>query len=86
MFALFNLKILTAERTIYTGDIFSLIAPAESGYLGVLANHAPLITTLVAGKIILKEIPDKQVIIYSGGKGFLQVSKNEATLLLDSVS
>jgi F-type H+-transporting ATPase subunit epsilon len=86
MSASFNLNIFTAGKTIYTGQVCSLIAPAESGYLGVLANHAPLITTLVAGKIILREMPDKLTTIYSEGKGFLQVFKNEATLLLDSVS
>ena len=47
---LFRLNIYSQEKTLYDGEIFSLIAPGESGYLGVLANHAPLIANLVLEK------------------------------------
>lgn len=85
MASLFGVNILTRESTVYSGQTSSLVAPGELGYLGVLAYHAPLVTTLVPGNITLKE-PSGQIVTFkSKGKGYLNVMKNEATLLLDSV-
>ena len=79
----FQLNILTSAKSIYKGEISSLIAPGELGFLGVLANHAPLITNLVAGKIIFRGSSGEQTVIQSKSKGFMEVLKNQATLLLD---
>jgi F-type H+-transporting ATPase subunit epsilon len=81
----FSLNILTSTKTIFAADIISLIAPAELGYLGVLANHAPLIANLVSGKLILRDQSGKLTIIHSLGKGVLQVFKNNVTVLLENV-
>lgn len=82
---LFNINILTREKTIYSGPTSSLVAPGELGYLGILSNHAPLVTTLVPGNIILKELSGQVVTFKSKGKGFLHVLKNDVTVLLDSL-
>lgn len=82
---LFHLNILTQERVVYAGYISSLIAPGELGYLGVLANHISLITNLVPGKINIKDDSGKQVSFSSKGKGFLEVLRNETTMLLEEV-
>jgi F-type H+-transporting ATPase subunit epsilon len=81
----FQLNIITPDKTVYKGEVSSLIAPGELGYLGVLANHAPLITNLVAGKIIFRESSGKRTVMQSKAKGFLEVLKNNATLLLDNL-
>jgi F-type H+-transporting ATPase subunit epsilon len=82
MAGVFQLNILTPSKTVYKGAASSLIAPAELGYLGVLANHAPLITNLVPGKITFKEGSGRQTVVQSKTKGFLEVLKNNVTLLL----
>lgn len=82
---LFHVSIITPDKTIYEGRVQSLIAPGELGYLGILANHAPLITNLVPGKIILREKPDETNVLYSNGKGILEVLKNNVDILIDSV-
>ncbi|HNV23928.1 MAG TPA: hypothetical protein PLH56_04400 [Candidatus Omnitrophota bacterium] len=79
---LFRLNIYSQEKTLYDGEIFSLIAPGESGYLGVLANHAPLIANLVPGKITIKDNQGKENTIQLQSPGFLEVSKNMAKVLL----
>ena len=81
----FHLNILTADKAIYDGDALSLTAPGEAGYLGVLADHAPLVTTLVAGKIILKDPSGQPTVFESKGKGFLEVLKNEVAVFLTAV-
>ena len=78
----FHLNILTSEKNIYAGSAASLTAPGEAGYLGVLADHAPLVTTLMPGKVSFKDEAGKQTVLESKGKGFLEVFKNEVTVLL----
>ncbi len=82
----FQLNILTPEKTVYAGSAASLTAPGEAGYLGVLADHAPLVTTLLPGKIFFKDQAGKQTILESEGKGFLEVFKNEVTVILLAIS
>jgi len=81
----FYLNILTPGALVYKGDVSSLVVPAALGYLGVLADHAPLIANLKAGKIIVKESSGGLMIINNKGKGFLKVLKNKTVILLDSV-
>ena len=82
---LFQVNILTPEKKVFAGEVTSLVVPAALGYLGILADHAPLIANLTAGKIIFKKEAGTQAVIYNKGKGFLEVLKNKVTLLLDSV-
>lgn len=82
----FNLNILNSEKTVYAGSAVSLTAPGEAGYLGVLPDHAPLVTTLQAGKIMFKDEAGKQTILESEGKGFLEVFKNDVTMILLTIS
>lgn len=85
MESLFEINILTPEKTAYKGKISSLVVPAQLGYLGVLGNHAPLIARLMPGRISFKEESGKRTVIYSKGKGFLEVLKNNVTLLMDDI-
>ena len=82
---LFSLSILTPEKKIFEGEVVSLIAPAELGYLGVWADHAPLVANLSSGNISFrKKEEDTPVVFEYKGDGFLEVFKNKVTLLLSS--
>lgn len=85
MAAIFNLNITTPDRTIYDGSVSSLIAPGELGYLGILANHRPIVATLGPGKITIRDENGKNIVFYSDGNGFIEVLKNTARILLDSI-
>lgn len=82
---LFKINISTPVKTVYEGEISSLIAPGELGYFGVLADHAPLIANLVPGKITIKDGPAQPVIFNCKGAGILEVLKNNVNVLIDSV-
>jgi len=82
---LFQVRIITPERIVFRGQVSSVVAPGEAGYLEILANHAPIISGLVKGKITLKE-SHKKSLFQSSGNGFLQVLNNQVVLLLDKVS
>lgn len=79
----FQISVITPEQAVYAGEITSLIAPSSLGYFGVWANHAPLITDIAKGSVTLRESSGKTKVFRSKGKGFLEVIKNKATLLLD---
>jgi F-type H+-transporting ATPase subunit epsilon len=81
---MFDLSIVTPEKVFYEAAIKSLVVPGTEGYLGILANHAPLITALMPGKIEFSDSEDKVHILAVSG-GFVEVSGNRATLLADAV-
>jgi F-type H+-transporting ATPase subunit epsilon len=77
-----RLEIVTAEKIIYSDEVSSVVAPGTAGQLGILPNHAPLLTSLKPGELrILKE--DKEVNIAVSG-GFLEVLQNVVTVLADT--
>jgi len=80
----FRLTIITPEKTIYDSEAISLVAPGEVGYLGILFNHAPLITNLVPGKLEVTNPSGVKNTMHLDG-GFMEVFKNSVTILADSV-
>jgi len=81
----FKVSVYTQDAAIFEGEAFSLQAPGTLGSFGILANHAPFITTLVPGKITIRGKSAKPTIINSTAAGFAEVRNNEVTLLLDNV-
>ncbi len=82
MAKVFQVGIYSREQILYEGEVVSLIVPSVSGYLGVLADHAPVVAKLAAGKITLRLATGQTNVIDSSSNGFLQVLKNQVTLLL----
>lgn len=85
MEATYRLKVLTPNAKEIDGEVISIVAPGEAGYLGVLANHAPLITTLRAGDLSVR-FKDGSEKTYQISGGILKVAFNEAILLTETVS
>jgi F-type H+-transporting ATPase subunit epsilon len=81
---MYSLTIVTPEEIFFEQEVASLIAPGSEGYLGVLTDHAPLITALVPGKVTVKEESGKEL-TYAIGGGFLEVFKNQVTILAHSI-
>ena len=79
----FNVEIYTQERKLYEGEVNALRVPAEEGALGILANHAPLMTTL--GEGLLRLTHGGEVTEHRISGGFLEVHGNKATVLADRV-
>lgn len=81
---MFKLSVVTPEKVVFEQDVRSIVAPGSEGYLGVLTNHAPLITALTPG--ILKVVDSEQMTSeYCVSGGFLEVSGNVATVLADAI-
>lgn len=82
----FLLTIITPEKVVFNEQVVSLTAPGQLGYLGILAHHAPLMTSLVPGKLTLRRGDSgEQTIVMAVDGGFLEFSHNQATLLADGI-
>ncbi len=81
---MFLLSIVTPEKVCYEARVQSLVVPGTEGYLGILSNHAPLITALLPGRIEFADA-ENRVNIMAVSVGFLEVSKNRATILANAV-
>ena len=81
----FKLAILTPEKTVFEGPVEYVQVPGTEGYLGVLANHAALVTALADGKLTVRR-PDGGESTLQVSGGFFEVSHNLASVLVDAVS
>lgn len=79
----FALEVVTPDRTVFSGEAASLVAPGSEGYFGVMADHAPMVAGLAAGVIKLKEGTGKETVMAVGG-GFFEVAANHAIMLADT--
>ena len=82
---MYSFQIITPQGKVYEGQIEHAQLPAESGFAGVLSNHAPLLTSSSGGKLSLREKGGKNR-VFLVGPGFFETRKNEATLLVESIS
>lgn len=78
-----RLNIVTAEREVLAEDGLDIvIAPGSEGELGILPQHAPLITTLDPGELRTRRGAEETAIAISGG--FLEVRDDVVTVLADT--
>lgn len=81
---MFKLSVVTPEKTELEINVRSIVAPGSEGYLGILSNHAPLITALKSGILSVVDESDRESFFALSG-GFLEVSGNIATILADAI-
>ena len=77
-----RLEIVTAEGEVYSDDVSVVVAPGIVGQLGILPNHAPLMTMLQPGELTVRQDGRESAIAISGG--FLEVLHNKVTVLADT--
>jgi len=81
---MFKLSAVTPERVVFEQDAASIVAPGMLGYLGILTDHAPLITPLIPGRLQVRDSDGSEFEYFISG-GFLEVSNNVATILADAI-
>lgn len=79
--ALFNLEIVTPLKVAYKDEVKMIIARTVDGDIGVLSGHAPLVTELAVGEMVIKKEESEQRYFISGG--FLEISKEKVVILAD---
>jgi F-type H+-transporting ATPase subunit epsilon len=80
-----NLIMLTPEKEIFSGKITSVKVPGTNGSFEILKNHAPIVAALAKGEVrIFDDAGVKRS--FSIQKGFIEVLKNEVSLLVTGVA
>ena len=80
--ATFKLEIVTAERMVFAEDVSGVIAWGVEGQLGILPHHAPLMTMLQPGDLLIKREGEEEYMAISGG--FLDVRPDKVIILADA--
>lgn len=77
-----KIDIVTAERVVYSDDVDIVVAPGAEGQLGILPHHAPLMTSLQSGELLMRKAGEEHYLAVSGG--FLEVRPDRVIVLADA--
>lgn len=80
--ATFKLEVVTAERMVFADDVNEVVAWGVEGQLGILPHHAPLMTMLRPGDLLIKRDNEEEYLAISGG--FLEVRPDKVIILADA--
>jgi F-type H+-transporting ATPase subunit epsilon len=74
-----NVRVITPDRIVWDGAVDELILPSSTGQLGILTDHAPLLTALDIGVMRLKTAGEWISFVLM--EGFAEVENNIITVL-----
>ena len=78
-----HLDIITPDKKIYNGEATSVTLPGTEGQFQVLNRHAPLVSTLGKGNVVVDTGATKQTFIIDGG--VVEVLNNKVLVLAEAV-
>ncbi len=77
-----KLEVVTPKGAVVSQEVDIVTAPGYGGEFGVLANHAPFLSTIKTGVLTYKTGTQEETLMVSGG--FCEVSNNKLTFLVES--
>jgi F-type H+-transporting ATPase subunit epsilon len=80
-----HVDIVSAEKSIFSGNAEMVFAPALMGEVGVLPRHAPLLTRLKPGEVRVKLPGGEEEFFYVSG-GILEIQPHVVTVLADTAA
>lgn len=76
------LEIITPDKKLFSGEVNLVQLPGTLGSFEILHNHAPLISTLVKGKVKIIDL-EKKTLFFEINGGVVEVQKNKIIILAD---
>ncbi len=80
----FKVVIVTPDKTAYEGEAVSATIPGLAGYIGIWANHAPLVAAVIPGVVTLKKDDMGSELRMAVGTGFVEVADNVVNLMVET--
>jgi F-type H+-transporting ATPase subunit epsilon len=77
-----KLEVVTAERLVFSEDVNTIIAEGIDGQMTILPKHAPLITMLAPGELVIRKDGEEMYMSISGG--FLEIRPEKVIVLADA--
>jgi F-type H+-transporting ATPase subunit epsilon len=78
-----HVDVVSAESLIFSGEAKFVALPGESGELGILPRHTPLITRIKPGAVRIEKADGSEEFVFVAG-GILEVQPNVVTVLADT--
>ena len=79
-----TLSIVSPEKTLFDGDVKSVLVPGTQGLFEVLENHAPIISLLDPGKITVRTTDVAVEKVFDVPEsGYVKVLKNSVTICIN---
>jgi F-type H+-transporting ATPase subunit epsilon len=79
-----KIEVITPDKKVFEGEIKSVKVPGQKGSFQVLKDHAPIISTLNSGPVVIVDLGNTETVIDISG-GVIEVKANKIILLADSV-
>ncbi|MEX1019380.1 MAG: F0F1 ATP synthase subunit epsilon [Litorilinea sp.] len=76
-----HVDIVTPERLLISDDVDMITIPGGEGQMGIMGGHAPLLSTMDIGEIVLHKGAETQFLAVAGG--VVEVRPNKVTILAD---
>lgn len=83
MATLLKVKIITPKEVAFEGKALAVTIPAEAGEMQVYQGHVPVLAHVVPGTIRV-DFPKDAPLFFQNDEGFLRVTANEVSLLIDN--
>jgi F-type H+-transporting ATPase subunit epsilon len=75
-------EIVSQDRQVFSGEASMIIVPGIQGEMGILPNHAPLLSTLKMGILVVRHRGQEQVFTIAGG--VIEVQPDVVTIMADA--
>ncbi|MCT7971818.1 ATP synthase F1 subunit epsilon [Laspinema olomoucense] len=76
-----TVRVISPDKTVWDSQAEEVILPSTTGQLGILSEHAPLLTALDVG--VMRVRADKEWVAIALMGGFAEVEQNEVTILVN---
>ncbi|GAA3511950.1 F0F1 ATP synthase subunit epsilon [Aeromicrobium panaciterrae] len=76
-----QIELVSADRVVWSGQASEVLARTVEGDLGVLADHAPLLSLLVPGVVVITPLEGEADIKAAVAEGFISVANNRVSIL-----
>ncbi|OKS87813.1 ATP synthase F1 subunit epsilon [Mucilaginibacter polytrichastri] len=80
------LEILTPDKKVFEGEVASVTVPGTLGSFEILNNHAPIISTLEDGKLIVRAGNNAKQEVFLIHGGVVEVLDNKVMVLAEGIT
>ncbi|MBR4483520.1 MAG: F0F1 ATP synthase subunit epsilon [Paludibacteraceae bacterium] len=78
-----KVAILAPEKQIFTGEAVAVTVPSVNGSFTALENHAPIVSLLEKGEILVETSDSEEKLRFPVSGGFVEISDNGVTACVD---
>ncbi len=77
-----RVDVVAADHTVWSGEATIVLARTTDGDIGILANHAPVLSVMTAGPVEVRTA-DGDHLVVAVDEGFISVAKNRVSILAE---